>query len=155
MGAEKGVGRYVWLVIASLALVIIGWSLLFGIGGIDFATNYELEMSGSQFTTETLESGVVTALKLATSWIFILNIWFGAFGLLCAWGLKKGERFAWKLGILWGTLAIAHGIIIAANQVLMAKWSTACPEALMFGIIGIIALGCLFAVRKKFVNPVQ
>ena len=151
MAAEKGVGRYVWLVVAILAMVIIGWSLLFGIGGIDFATDYELEMSGSQFRTETLESGAVTALKLATSWIFVLNIWFGAFGLLCAWGLKKRKLFAWKLGILWGSLAIAHGTIIAANQVLVAKWSTACPEVFMFGIIGVVATGCLFAVRKSYV----
>lgn len=151
MATEKGVGRYVWLVITILAMIIIGWSLLFGIGGIDFATNYVLEMSDSQFSTETLESGAVTALKLANSWIFILNIWFGAFGLVCAWGLKKREFFAWKLGILWGTLAIAHGIIIAANQVLVAKWSTACPEVFMFGIIGVVAISCLFAVKKSYV----
>jgi hypothetical protein len=74
MGSEMGVGRYVWLVIAILALVIVGWSLSFGIVGIDYATNYELEMSGSQFRTDTLEEGAARALKLATSWIFILNI---------------------------------------------------------------------------------
>jgi len=148
---EGALSKYSWLVITILALVIISWSLLFGISGIDFATNYELEMSGSHFRTETLESGATTALKLATSWIFILNGWFGAFGLLCAWGLKKRERFAWKLGVLWGTLAIAHGIIVAANQVLIAKWSTACPEVFMFGIIGVVAVGCLSAVRKYYV----
>jgi len=150
MTSEKG-ARYVWPVIAILALIIVGWSLLFGIGGVDYATNYELEMSGSQFTTETLEEGAVAALKLATSWIFILDIWFGAFGLLCAWGLKRREGFAWKLGILWGTLAIAHAIILATVQVFIAKWPTPCAETLMFGIIGAIALSCLFAVRKKFV----
>jgi hypothetical protein len=150
MTSEKG-ARYVWPVIAILALIIVGWSLLFGIGGVDYATNYELEMSGSQFTTETLEEGVVAALKLATSWIFILDIWFGAFGLLCAWGLRRRERFAWKLGILWGTLAIAHAIIVATVQVFIAKWPTPCAETFMFGIIGAIALSCLFAVRKKFV----
>ena len=151
MVAEKGIGRYVWFVIAILATVIIGWSLLFAIGGVDFATNYVLEMSDSQFRTETLESGALSALKLANFWIFILNIWFGAFGLLCAWGLKKRELFAWKLGMLWATLAIAHGIIIAANQVLSAKWSTPCLEVFMFGIIGLVSFGCLFGVRKNHI----
>ena len=151
MAAEKGIGRNVWLVVAILAMVIIGWSLLFAIGGIDFATNYVLEMSNSQFRTDNLESGVVTALMLANSWIFVLNIWFGAFGLLCAWGLKKRQLFALKLGILWSTLAIAHGIIIAAYQILVAKWSTACLEVFMFGLIGVIAIGCLFAARKSYV----
>jgi len=149
MVAEKGVGRYVWFVVAILAMIVIGWSLV-GIGIIDFATNYVLEMSDSQFRTETLESGAVTALNLTNSWIFILNIWFGAFGLFCAWGLKKREFYAWMLGILWGSLAIAHGIIIATYQVLVAKWSIACPEVFMFGIIGVVAVGCLSAVRKYY-----
>lgn len=59
MVAEKGVARFVWLVMVIFALVLIGWSLLFGIGMIDLATNFELEMSGSQYRTETLESGPV------------------------------------------------------------------------------------------------
>jgi hypothetical protein len=148
--AEKGVARYVWLVIAILALIIISWSLV-GIGIIDFATNYVLEMSDSQFRTETLDSGAVTALNLTNSWIFILNIWFGVFGLFCAWGLKKRGLYAWMLGILWGSLAIAHGIIIATYQLLVAKWSLACPEVLMFGIMGVVAIGCLSVVRKYYV----
>jgi hypothetical protein len=148
--AEKGVARYVWLIVAILAMIIIGWSLV-GIGIIDFATNYVLEMSDSQFRTKTLELGAVTALNLTNSWIFILNIWFGVFGLFSARGLKKRELYAWMLGILWGSLAIAHGIIIATYQVLVAKWSIACPEVFMFGIIGVIALGCLSAVRKSYV----
>ena len=150
MIAEKGVARYVWLAVAILAMIVIIWSLL-GVGVIDFATNYVLETSGSQFRTETLESGAVTALNLTNSWIFILNIWFGAFGLFCAWGLKKRELFAWKLGVFWGSLAIAHGIIIATYQVLVAKWSFACPEVFMFGIVGVVAVGCLSAIRKSYV----
>jgi len=148
--AEKGFARYVWLVMAILALVMIGFALLW-LSEVDYVVDYLLKMSGSDLTTGTLEPEAATALRLATEGLLGGQVSFGAFGLVCAWGLKRRERFAWRLGVLWGALAIVHAITTATSEVLMAKWSTVCLSTIEFAILGVIALGCLLAVRKKFV----
>ena len=152
MTEEKGFGRYVWPIIVILALVLTGMGLM----GMSMSTdrvNYWLEMSGSSSTVETLDEGAVAAFSFIFGGGWMLSGWvyLGIFGLFCAWGVKKKESFAWKLGVLWGVLLTAYGIILAVNELFILGWpSTVCPGVPLFLIVGVIALGCLLAVRKEF-----
>jgi hypothetical protein len=149
MTEEKGLTIYVWPIIAILALVLIGMALIWMSMSTDLV-DYLLEMSGSSVTVESLDEEAVAAFSFIWRGVCMNGIWLGIFGLFCAWGIKRKESFAWKLGVLWGVLLIAYGIIIAVNELFVLGWSTVCPGVLVNLIVGVIALGCLFAVRKEF-----
>ena len=149
MSEEKGLTRYVWVVILILAVVLIGMASIW-IAMSTHILDYLLEMSGSSLTMGSLEEEAVAAFSFIWRGLSMSTLWFGIFGLFCAWGIKRKESFAWKLGVLWGALLIVNGIVIAVNELLILRWSTVCPGVPLNVIVGAIALGCLFAVRKKF-----
>lgn len=149
MAEEKGLGRYVWAVIVVLALFLMVMGLM------SMSTDrvgYWLEMSGSSLTVESLDEGAVAALSFVFGGGWMLSGWvyLGIFGLFCAWGVKRKESFAWKLGVLWGVLLIAYGIILVVEELFVLGWFTVCPGVPVFLIVGVVALGCLLAVRKEF-----
>lgn len=151
MTEGKGLGRYVWLVIVILALFLMVSGLLgvsMSIGRVD----YWLEMSGSLSTVESLDEGAVAAFSFIFGGGWMLSGWvyLGIFGLFCAWGVKRKESFAWKLGVLWSVLLIAYAIILAMSELFVLGWSTVCAGVPIFLIVGVPALGCLLAVRKEF-----
>ena len=151
MTEEKGRGRYVWPVIVILALFLMGMGLM----GMSMSTDragYWLEMSGSSLTVESLDDGAVAALSFifGGGWMLSGWIYLGIFGLFCAWGVKRKESFAWKLGVLWGVLLTAYGIILVVEELFVLGWSTVCPGVPVFLIVGVVALGSLLAVRKEF-----
>ena len=151
MSEEKGFGRYVWIVIVVLALFLMGMGLM----GVSMSTGrvgYWLEMSGSSLTVESLDEGAVAALSFMFGGGWMLSGWvyLGVFGLFCAWGVKRKEGFAWRLGVLWGVLLIAYGIILVVQELFVLGWSTVCPGVPVFLIVGVVGLGCLLVVRKGF-----
>ena len=149
MSDEKGITRFVWPVIAILALVLIVMTL-FGLSMIEYIMNISLELSGSSVTVESSDKGVVSFIRILLAGSLWHGIWFGIFGLFCAWGIRRKERFAWKLGVLWSVMLIAHGIIIAVNELFVARWPTTCTQVPEFIIVGVIALVCLLVIRKEF-----
>ena len=149
MVEEKGLTRYVWPIIVILALVLIGMALIWMSMSTDIV-DYLWEMSGSSVTMESLDEEAAATLSFIWGGLCMNGVWFGIFGLFCAWGVKRKESFAWKLGVLWGVLLIANGIIIAVNELFVLGWSTVCSSVPLNLIVGAIALGSLFAVRKEF-----
>jgi hypothetical protein len=145
----KGLTRYVWPIIVILALFLIGRSLILMSMPTDIV-DYIFEMSGSSVTVESLDEEAVAVLSFIWGGVSMNEVWLGIFGLFSAWGVKRKESFAWKLGVLWGLLLIAYGIIIAMNELFVLGWSTVCSQSLQNLIVGVIALGSLFAVRKEF-----
>ena len=146
---EEGRTRYVWPAIVVLSLIIIGFSVLFmSVTELVFQTT--LERTGSSMTWESLDEGAATALRFMITKPDRDEVWFGVLGLFCAWGLKRKESFAWKLGVFWGVMLIVSGIILAAYEVFILGWSTVCMQTPEFIIVGAIALGCLLIVRKEF-----
>jgi len=153
MTEEKGLRRYIWLIIVIFALVLIIESLIFMSMSYmhnTYAADYLLKMSGSSQTSGSLEGEAAATFSFMIRWAFMNNVLFGIFGLFLAWGIKRKESFAWKLSVLWGALLIAFGIIIAVNELFILGWSTVCPDVLLYLIAGVVALGSLFAVRKEF-----
>jgi len=54
------------------------------------------------------------------------------------------------LGVVWGIMILAAGIALGLSEILIGKWPTVCMVTIVYCIIGVIALGCLFLVRKGF-----
>ena len=112
---EKGRTRYVWPTIVILSLLIIGFSILFmSMSGLIFDTT--MERTGSTLTWASLDEDAAAGLRFIITKPDRYEIWFGIIGLLCAWGIKRKESFAWKLGILWGVMFIVSGIILVPFQ---------------------------------------
>ena len=78
------------------------------------------------------------------------EILFGILGLFCAWGLKKRANFAWKLGVFWGVMMLVAGIAIGLSEIFIGEWPTVCMVTIVYSIIGVIALSCLFIVKKDY-----
>ena len=149
MKSKKEATRYVWPVIAILALVLI----VYGSSELlmtEFVADYALEMAHSSSTMKSLDAGTVACFSSFIRSSAISIIWFGIIGLLCAWGLKRKENFAWKLSVLWSVLIIATGILTASQQLFIANLSTICPTAIVHLIVGPIALVAILAVKNEF-----
>ena len=106
--------------------------------------------TGSSVTWESLDEGAVATLRFIIAKPIWDEIWFGIFGLFCAWGIKRKVSFAWKFGVLWGVMLILIGIINAVYELFILGWSETCLQAPEFIIVGVIALGCLLSVKKEF-----
>ena len=146
---ERGRIRYVWPAIVILSLVVIGFSFLF-MSVTELVFEATLERTGSSMTWESLDEDTAAALRFIITKPDRDEIWFGILGLFCAWGIKRKESFAWKLGVFWGVMLIVSGIILAAYELFILGWSTVCMQTPVFIIVGVIALGCLFIVKKEF-----
>ena len=146
---EKGHIRYVWPTIAILSLVVIGFSVLF-MSVTELVLEATLERTGSSMTWESLDKDTAAALRFMITKPDRDEIWFGILGLFCAWGIKRRERFAWKLGVFWGIMLITSGIILAGYELFILGWSTVCMQVPIFIIVGVLALGSLFVVKKEF-----
>jgi hypothetical protein len=149
MDSKKEATRYVWPVIAILALVLI----VYGSSELlmtEFVANYAFELFQSSTTMRSLDAGTVATISGFIRSSAISIIWFGIIGLLGAWGLKRKENFAWKLGVLWSILVLVTGLLIAGQEIFIANLSTICPDAIVHLIVGSIALVAILAVKKEF-----
>ena len=146
---ERGRIRYVWPAIVILSLVVIGFSFLF-MSVTELVFEATLERTGSSMTWESLDRDTAAALRFIITKPDRDEIWFGILGLFCAWGIKRKESFAWKLGVFWGVMLIVSGIILAGYELFILGWSTVCMQTPVFIIVGVIALACLFIVKKEF-----
>ena len=146
---ENGRIKYVWPVLVILSLVIIVFSFFFmSVTGLIF--DVTLERTGSYMTWERLDERTAAALRFIITKPDRYDIWFGIIGLFSAWGIKKKESFAWKLGVLWGVMLIVNGIILAVYELVILGWSTVCMQMPVFTTVGVIALGSLLIVKKEF-----
>jgi uncharacterized membrane protein len=75
-------------------------------------------------------------------------------GLFCAWGLKKRDRFAWNLGAVWGVILLAAGIALGLSEMTIGRWPSVCVVTILYTTVGVIALICLFIVKKGFVESI-
>ena len=146
---EKGRTRYVWPTIVILSLLVIGFSILF-MSMTELVFDTTMERTGSAMTWESLDEDAAAGLRFIITKPDRYEIWFGIIGLLCAWGIKRKESFAWKLGILWSVMLIVSGIVLAVYELLILGWSTICLQVPEFIIIGGIALACLIIVKGEF-----
>lgn len=149
MVEETGRAKYIWLIIMILSIIVILVSVFFmAITPITF--DVTMENTGSLLTWESLGERDKVAMAFLVGRPFWDEILFGIFGLFCAWGLKKREKFAWTLGVFWSVMLMTNGIIIAFNELIVSGWATVCMLPIEFLVVGGIALVCLLSVKKEF-----
>jgi hypothetical protein len=139
--------RYIWLVIAVLALGLIGVAI-YEMSIMDGFMESALEMSGSSATIASLDEGVVGTLRLYLGGTILHGIWFGIFGLVLAWGIRTKMSFARKMWIVWGVLLLSHGVAGSMNQMIILNWPTVCPLSVATIIGGITTLGLVLLTRR-------
>ncbi|NOQ18281.1 MAG: hypothetical protein GQ507_03475 [Dehalococcoidales bacterium] len=146
---ERGRAGYIWLIIAILSVIIIFVSIFF-MAFPEITFDISMEYAGSPLTWESLDEGSKVAMHFLIVRPFWDEILFAILGLFCAWGLKKRESFAWKLGVFWGVMMLVAGIALGLSELYIGKWPTVCMVTFVYSIIGVIALSCLLVVKKEF-----
>ena len=146
---ENGLAKYTWLIIATMSMVVILVSVFF-LAFPEITFDISMEYPGSSLTWEILDERSKVGMRFLIVRPFWDEILFGILGLFCAWGLKKRETFAWKLGVFWGVMMLVAGIAIGLSELLIGEWPTVCMVTIVYSIIGVIALSCLFIVKKDF-----
>ena len=146
---EKGIAQYIWLVFAAMSILIL-FSSFFFMAFPEITFDISMEYPGSSSTWEVLDESSKVGMRFLILRPFWDEIIFGILGLFCAWGLKKGESFAWNLGVVWGAMMLAAGIALGLSELLIGKWTSVCLVTVLYCIIGVIALICLLIVKKEF-----
>ena len=146
---EKGRAKYIWLIIATLSIIVFLNSAFF-IAFPEITFDISMEYPGSTLTWENLDEGSKAGMYFLIVRPFWDEILFGILGLFCAWGLKKRESFAWNLGVFWSLMMLVAGIAIGLSELFIGKWPTVCMVTFVYSIIGVITLSCLFIVKKEF-----
>ena len=149
MVGEKGRANYIWLIIATMSIIIFFIAAFF-MAFPEITYDISMEYAGSSLTWESLDEGSKVAMHFLIVRPFWDEILFGILGLFCAWELKKRTSFAWNLGVFWGLLMLIAGIAIGLSELLIGKWPTVCMVTFVYSIIGVIALSCLLIVKKEF-----
>ena len=149
IGNEKGREKYIWLIFATMSILIILSSVFF-MAFPEITFDISMEYPGSSLTWESLDEGSKAGMYFLIVRPFWDEILFGIFGLYCALGLKKRESYAWNLGVFWGVMMLVSGITLGLSELFIGKWPTVCIVTILYSIIGVIALSCLFSVKKEF-----
>ena len=153
MSKEDTPQNRTWIVIMILSLLLIAEALFFE-SSVTKIIEVFLKGSGSSFTIESLDNGAVAFYRYFVITSLMYPILSGLLGLFCAWGLKKKESFAWKLGVFGSVLLTLYGIIASVSEILIC-WvhkPIVCPMLMSHILFGVIALVCLFTSRKEFLQ---
>ncbi|RLC28927.1 hypothetical protein DRH13_06435 [Candidatus Woesebacteria bacterium] len=145
---EKGREKYIWLIFATMSIIIILSSVFF-LAFPEITFDISMEYPGSSLTWESLDEGSKVGMYFLIARPFWDEILFGIFGLYCAWGLKKRESYAWNLSMVWGVMVLSAGIALGLSEIIIGKWLSVCVVTYLYCISGVIALSCLFTMKKE------
>jgi len=146
---EKGRSNNIWLIIGAMSILIILISIFFMIFP-DITFDISMEYPGSSLRWEDLDENSQIGIRFLILRPFWDEIIFAILGFFCAWGLKKRESWAWKLGVLWSGMMLVAGIALGLSELFIGKWPTVCLVTIVYSSIGVIALSCLLIVKKEF-----
>ena len=146
---EKRRTKNIWLVFAFMSILILLSSVFF-MTFPDITFDISMEYPGSSLRWVDLDENSQTGMRFLILRPFWDEIIFGILGLYCAWGLKKRERNAWNLGMVWGVMMLAAGIALGLSEIMIGKWLSVCVVTGLYCVIGAIALGYLLIIRKEF-----
>ena len=130
--------------------ILIILSSVFFMAFPEITFDISMEYPGSSLTWESLDEESKVGMYFLIVRPFWDEILFGVFGLVCAWGLKKRVSYAWNLSVFWGVMILVAGIALGLSELYIGKWPTVCIVTIVYSIIGVIALSCLFIVKKEF-----
>ena len=147
--AKEKRSNKVWLIMLVLSIVFIAVTLFIMSNGNNILPT-AFEIAGSSQKTEDIEENALNFINMSMLKPLWEGIWMGIFGLLIAFGLKKKEKFAWTLGMVWGIMMITNAAIQGGYELLVLGWSNVCPQTFLFLILGLIAIPSLIIARKDF-----
>jgi len=142
--------KNIWILIAFMSILILLSSAFF-MAFPEITFDISMEYPGSPLRWADLDENSQIGMRFLILRPFWDEIIFGVFGLFCAWGLMKRERFAWNLGVIWGFIMLVAGVTIGLSELFIGKWPEVCLVTILYTIIGLSALGSLFIVRKEFI----
>ncbi|MFC1711874.1 hypothetical protein ACFLZ1_04800 [Patescibacteria group bacterium] len=146
---NTGLAKNIWLIFAFMSILILLSSIFFMVFP-EITFDISMEYPGSSLRWADLDENSQIGMRFLILRPFWDEIIFGILGLFCAWILKKRDRLAWNLGVVWGTMILAAGIALGLSELLIGKWPTVCMVTFVYSIIGVISLSCLFIVKKEF-----
>jgi hypothetical protein len=141
--------RLIWLVFGIMSSLILLSSFFF-MAFPDITFDISMEYPGSSLRWADLDPSSQIGMRFLVLRPFWDEIIFGILGLFCAWGFKRRESYAWTLGVIWGSIMLAAGIALGLSELIIGKWHSICVVTGLYSVIGLIALGCLFIVRREF-----
>ena len=141
--------KNIWLIFAFMSILILLSSIFFMVFP-EITFDISMEYPGSSLRWADLDESSQIGMRFLILRPFWDEIIFGILGLFCAWSLKKRDRLAWNLGVVWGIMMLAAGIALGLSELLIGQWLSICVVTGLYGIIGVIALSCLFIVKKEF-----
>lgn len=151
MTSEKG--NSAWQVVLILSILFIGWTIFTISNGNTILQNGLRMWAGSSFDLGTVEDKALGFMNMAMMKPLWEEIWIGIIGLFCAVGLRRGMRFSWQLGLIWGAMLLVNGIVQGSYEMAGLGWSMPCPQTFIFLVLGIVALASLLVSRKRFPAP--
>jgi hypothetical protein len=133
-----------------LSILFIGWTV-FTISNGNTILQHGVRMwARSSFDVTTIEERALGFMNMAMVKPLWEEIWVGIIGIFCALGLKQGQRFAWMLGLIWGAMMLANGIVQGLYEVAILSWSMPCPQTYIFLVLGLVTLITLLVARNRF-----
>jgi hypothetical protein len=141
--------KYIWLVFVFMSILIFLSSVFF-MAFPEITFDISMEYPGSSLRWEDFDESSQIGMRFLILRPFWDEIIFGIFGLFCTWSLKKKDRFAWNLGVVWGAMMLAAGIALGLSELLIGKWTSVCLVTVLYCIIGVIALSCLLIAKKDY-----
>jgi hypothetical protein len=118
---EKRLGKYIWLIFATMSIIIILSSVFFLVFP-EITFDISMEYPGSPLTWESLDEGSRVGMYFLIARPFWDEILFGIFGLFCAWGFKKRESYAWNLGVSWGVMMLVAGVALEMDCIMYSYY---------------------------------
>jgi hypothetical protein len=151
MVLEQRRTKYIWLVLGFMSILILLSSFFF-MAFPDITFDISMEYPGSSLRWDDLDKSSQIGMRFLIWRPFWDEIIFGILGLFCAWELRQGDRFAWRLGVVWGVMVLAAGIALGLSELIIGKWHSICVVTFLYSIIGVITLSCLLIVKKELSN---
>lgn len=149
MTKENGFSKNVWKVMMILSIIFILWTVFVISRGSEILPT-AFKLAGSSQSIDDIEKSAREFMDMTMLKPLWEEIWIGIIGLFCVSGLKKKNKWAWTLGILWGIMMITNAAIQGGYELIILGWSKVCLQTYMFLFLGIIALTSLSITRKEF-----
>jgi len=151
MNEQRGSGRHAWKTMMALSIIFMVWTLFVISRGAEILPT-AFKLAGSPQLTQDIEQRALDFMNMTMLKPLWEEIWIGIFGLFIAFGLKRNKTYARTLGIFWGIMMIANGVIQGGYEILILGWSEVCLQTYVFLLLGIMALvGLLFTRKSAFV----
>lgn len=149
MTDAQGLARHMWKVMMALSAALILWIIFMMTRGSEILPT-AFRLAGSPQSAAAIERRALDFMNMTMLKPLWEELWVGIIGIFCAVGLRRRRRWAWGLGILWGTMMVTNGLIQGGYEVFILGWPKVCLQTYTFLLPGIVVLVGLLAARREY-----